>query len=74
MQNNNSPSEDRHAALERILIDGFLEVRGHTVHSASELPAPQGAALLKAASEYASLRMAHIESKAHYVDAIHGSS
>lgn len=74
MQNNNSHVEDPHAELERMLIDEFLGSRGYTHHLASELRAPEAATLLGAASEYASLRLAEIESKARYVDEIHRSS
>jgi hypothetical protein len=74
MRNNSSPVEDRNAALERNLIDEFLGSRGYSRHLASELPVPEAATLLRAASEYASLRLAEIESKAHYVDEIHRSS
>jgi hypothetical protein len=57
-----------------MLIDEFLEARGLSRHSANELPAPEATTLLRAASEYASLRLADIESKAHYVDEIHRPS
>jgi hypothetical protein len=71
MGTNSSPLEDPHGALERRLIEEFLESRGQTLSSASELPVPEAARMLRAASEYASLRLAEIESRAHYVDEIH---
>lgn len=74
MRSVNSPVEDPHAALERMLIDEFLGARGLTRHSASELPAAEATTLLRAASEYASLRLAEIESRAHYADEIHRPS
>jgi len=70
MQNNNSPVEDPHAGFERMLIDQFLGFRGYTRPLSSQLPAPEAATLLRAASEYASLRLAEIECKAHYVHEI----
>jgi hypothetical protein len=73
MSSVNSPVEDPHAALERMLIDEFLGARGLTRHSASELPAAEATRLLSAASEYASL-LAEIENRAHYVDEIHRPS
>jgi hypothetical protein len=73
MSNNISPIDDPHAALEHMLIDEFLALRGHSRHSVGSL-ARDAASLLAAASMYASLRLADIESKAHYVDEIHRSS
>jgi hypothetical protein len=64
----------RHAALENLLIDEFLALRGHSRHSVGDLAAPDAASLPAAASMYASLRLADIESKAHYSDEIHRSS
>ena len=75
MQNDNmSPIEDQHAALERRFIDEFLESVGHTRRSARGLEARDVSTLLRAASEYASLRLAEIECRAHYADEIHHSS
>jgi hypothetical protein len=53
------------------LIDEYLESRGQTRHSVRDLPEPQALRLLRAASDYASLRLAEIDARAHYVDAIH---
>jgi hypothetical protein len=66
--------EDPLAALERRLIDEFLALRGFTRGSIARLPASEAALLLGAACEYASLRLAEIESRAHYVDEMHRSS
>ena len=66
MRSVNSPVEDPHAALERMLIDEFFGARGLTRHSAVSSP-PPSQRLLSAASEYASLRLAEIENRAHYV-------
>lgn len=74
MQKKTSAVDDRHAALERMLIDEFLESRGHTRQSVGELPPPQATTLMSAASRYASLRLAEIESRAHYVEDIHDPS
>jgi hypothetical protein len=71
MENNSSHVDDPHAALERMLIDEFLETRGLTRHSANALPAAEATTLMTAASEYASLRLAEIESRARYTDEIH---
>jgi hypothetical protein len=74
MQNNNSSIDDRHATLERTLIDEFLGGRGFTRHTVNDLPAAEATTILRAASAYASLRLADIESKAHYAAEIHHSS
>jgi hypothetical protein len=65
---------DPHAPLERMLIDEFLESRGHMRQSVNGLPAAEVMKLMSAASEYASLRLAEIECRARYVDEIHRPS
>jgi hypothetical protein len=65
-------SADPNAVLEQSLIDGYLESRGHTRSSVRELPEDQALPLLRAASDYASLRLAEIDSRAQYTEAIHG--
>ena len=74
METNITPVEDPLAALERLLIDEFLALRGFTRQSVGQLPASEAAMLLSAACEHASLRLAEIESRAHYVDEMHRSS
>ena len=69
-----SPTDDPHAALELRFIDEFLGSVGHTRRSAMQLGTSEVSALLKAASEYASLQLADIEAKAHYVSEIHRKS
>ena len=71
MTNHAAPLEDPHARLELTLIDEFLGRSGHTRESMARMEATDRTALLTAASEYASLRLADIESKAHYVDELH---
>ena len=75
MRNDNpSPIDDPHAALEQRFIDEFLESVGCAPRSAGELGTREFSTLLRAASEYASLRLAEIESRAHYTDEIHRPS
>lgn len=75
MRNDNpSPLEDPHSALERSFIDEFLESAGYTRRAAGELGTREFSTLLRAASEYASLRLSEIESRAHYTDEIHRPS
>ena len=74
MEANFTPLDDPLASLERALIDEFFALRGHTRYSVGQLPALEAARLLSAACEHASLRLAEIESKAHYIDEMHGAS
>ncbi len=62
---------DPHAELERALIAEFLERRGMSLAALKELPDDQAAALLKAASLYASGRLTEMESRAHLVEDLH---
>jgi hypothetical protein len=75
MRNDNpSPLQARQATLELSLIDDYLRSVGHTRRSVVQLGTAAASTLLKAASEYASLRLADMEAKAHYADEIHRSS
>lgn len=74
METTLTPLDDPLASLERALIDDFFALRGHTRYSVCQLPALEAARLLSAACEHASLRLAEIESRAHYVDEMHRSS
>ena len=62
---------DPDGPLEQQLIDEYLEFRGQTRHSVRDLPEAQALRLLRGASDYASLRLAEIDARAHHVDAIH---
>ena len=59
------------ATLERVLLNEFLSARGHTRESVLALDRDEAGALLRGASEDASLRLAEIESRAGYVGALH---
>jgi hypothetical protein len=74
METYTKPVDDPLATLERLFIDEFLARRGYTPESIGRLPASEAAMLLSAACEYASLRLAEIESRAHYVDEMHRST
>ena len=63
-------STDPHGPLEYALIDEFLAERGHTWQSLDQLPPAQRRELLRRAASYATLRLAEIESRAHFVDDI----
>jgi hypothetical protein len=74
MCDSSETAEDLHAALERSLLDAYFQSHGQTRDSVGELSETERTHLLRAASEYASLRLAEIESRARYVDEIHRSS
>jgi hypothetical protein len=67
METNTARIEDPLAGLEVAFIDEFLALGGFTRQSLRALPAAEAARLLNSACEYASLRLAEIESRAHYV-------
>ena len=62
---------DPDGPLDQQLIDEYLESRGQTRRSVRDLPEAQALRLLRGASDYACLRLAEIDARAHYVDAIH---
>ena len=63
--------DDPNGPLEQRLIDEYLESRGQTRRTVRDLPEREALSLLEAASDYASLRLAEIIARAHYVDEIH---
>jgi hypothetical protein len=65
-------SMDPHGPLECALIDEFLAERGHTLRSVGSLPLPERRELLRRATSYATLRLAEIESRAHFVGDLEG--
>jgi hypothetical protein len=67
------PMEERHAALERAFIDEFLRRVGHTPCSLQRLPSNQQTMLFRAASTFATLKLAEIESRARVVHNITGN-
>lgn len=54
------------AAMERSLIEAYLEAKGYSLKKLQELPKEQAKVLMKEACEYASLQLAQIESKARF--------
>ena len=68
-----TPMQDKYAQLERAFIDDFLRSSGHDAHSVQELPEQTRMALLTHAAEYAAVKLAEVEARAHYIHDIHGS-
>jgi len=65
------PIEDHEAKLERAFEDEFLHQLGQTREEVLRLPAEQRTPILRAASLYASERLAEIGARAHYVHDLH---
>lgn len=66
--------EEPEAALERMYIEEYLLGRGHTLQSLQTLPEEEARQLMIEASSYASTRLAEVETRAHLVEEIHGST
>jgi hypothetical protein len=62
--------QEPHAALERAMIEAFLAERGYTLRSVDALRPADREPLLRAAVAFATLRLAEIEARAHFVDEI----
>jgi phage-related protein len=67
------PLEDPQAALERAIIDDFLRSHGHDPRALWRLPTDQIKAVLCQAAQYAAIRLAEHEARAHYVHEMHGT-
>jgi hypothetical protein len=66
--------EDPNAQLETALIDEFLRTHGLDRHRLQDLPEAQATQLRKEASAYATARLTELESRAHFVQEIHGAT
>ena len=73
--------EEPDAPLERMYIEAFLQKRGYTLHCASEplrricdVPEDEAKQLMTAASAYASTKLAEVETRAHFIEEVHGAS
>jgi hypothetical protein len=75
------PMEEPEAPLERMYIEAYLQRRGYTLHcegrplrSICDLPEDEAKRLMTAASAYASIHLTEVETRAHFIDEIHGSA
>lgn len=64
-------SEGPQSALERKLIEEYLQEKGFTWESAHALPEEEFHRLMTEACKYASLKLAEVESRAHLRREIH---
>ncbi len=73
--------EEPDAPLERMYIEAFLQKRGYTLHCSDvplrricDLPEDEAKRLMTAASAYASTKLAEVETRAHFIEELHGAS
>lgn len=66
--------EGPQSEIERSLLEEFLSRRGLTLVDLNKLPAEQAKALMTEACQYASLKLAQLESKAGFREKIRGPS
>jgi len=71
---NVEPVEDRNALLERSLIEEYLNQKGYSREALKNLPAEIVEKLMKEASQYASLKLEEVESRAHLVKELHDNA
>lgn len=62
------------ASLEAAYIKEYLAGQGYALGDVAQLPTAQASELLRAASLYASMRLAEVETRSHFVAEIHGST
>jgi hypothetical protein len=67
-------SEGPQSALERKLINEYLQKKGYQIDDLYALPKEEAKQLLKEASKYASLKMAEVEARAKFRKSIRGPS
>ncbi len=75
------PMEEPEAPLERMYIEAYLQRRGYTLHcgdyplhSICDLSEGEARRLMTAASTYASTKLTEVETRAHFVEEIHGTA
>lgn len=59
------------SAMEKMLIEEYLQSKGYHLADLKKLPEEQMKALMTEACQYASLKLAQVESTAHFREKIH---
>lgn len=59
--------------MERMLLDEYLQTKGHTFAGLKHLPEAWARALMIEACQYASLKLAQVESTANFREKIRGT-
>lgn len=67
-------SEGPQSALEKNLIQEYLQQKGYSLESLHQLPQDEAHRLMREACTYASLKLAEVESRARFREEIHGPS
>jgi len=67
-------SEGPQSALEKNLIQEYLQEKGYSLESLHQLPKDSAQRLMREACTYASLKLAEVESRARFREEIHGPS
>jgi hypothetical protein len=66
--------EGPHSAMERMLLEEYLHQNGCSLSDIDALPEEQAKSLMVEACKYASLKLAQVESTAHFREKIRGPS
>ena len=66
--------EDKQAELARTFIEERLQSQGYSFKTICDLPPDVARRVMIDASVYASVKMAEVEDKAHFVHSLHGVS
>jgi hypothetical protein len=64
-------SEGPQSALEKKLVEDYLQSKGYTREDLHKLPADQAKELMKEACMYASLKLAELQAKSQFREEIH---
>jgi hypothetical protein len=65
--------EDKQAELARSFIEERLKSHGYSLKTICELPPEEAKRMMIEASIYASIKLAEVEDRAHFVHSIHGA-
>jgi hypothetical protein len=65
-------SEGPQSALERCFIIEYLQEKGYTLEDLAKLPKEEAKKLMRGACQYASLKLAEVESRAVFREQIRG--
>ena len=68
---NVEPIEDRNALIEKALIEEYLQTKGYSLKDLKNLSREIADKLMKEASQYASLKLEEVQSRAHFIKELH---
>jgi hypothetical protein len=64
--------EGPQSVIEKMFLEEYLQNQGYTLKELHNLPPEKAKALMTKASQYASLKLAQVESSAHFREKIRG--